>query len=66
MGQSRRLQQVLYGRRKLKLLKDNFTKILSLPGFFEINTSNFQEMFLDIFKIFCHKEFLKYFKKNLH
>ena len=30
--------------------KNYFTKILSPPRFFEINTSNFQEMFLDIFK----------------
>ena len=29
--------------------KDYFTKILSPPRFFEINTSIFQEMFLDIF-----------------
>ena len=35
--------------------KDYFTKILSPPRFFEINTSNFQEMFLDIFKKFCQR-----------
>ena len=29
--------------------KDYFTKNLPLPTFFEINTLNFQEMFLDIF-----------------
>ena len=29
--------------------KDYFIKILSPPRFFEINTSNFQEMFLIIF-----------------
>ena len=39
--------------------KDYFNKILSFPRFFEINTLNFQEMFLDIFKKFCWKEFLK-------
>ena len=32
-----------------------FTKILSPPRLFEINTSNFQEMFFDIFKKFCRK-----------
>ena len=37
--------------------KDYFTKILSPPRFFEINTSNFQEMFLKIFKKFCGKKF---------
>ena len=30
--------------------KDYFTKILSPPRFFEINTSNFKKTFLDIFK----------------
>ena len=35
--------------------KDYFTKIISPPRFFEINTSNFQEMFLDIFKKICQK-----------
>ena len=35
--------------------KDYFTKILSSPRFFEINTSNFQEMFLDIFRKICRK-----------
>ena len=29
--------------------KDCFTRILSSPRFFEINTSNFLEIFLDIF-----------------
>ena len=42
---------------------DYFTKNLSSPTFFEINTSNFQEMFNDIFKKFCRKEFLKTLKK---
>ena len=37
--------------------KDYFTKILSSPRFFKINTSNFQEMFLDIFKKFFRKGF---------
>ena len=37
---------------------DYFTKNLS-STFFEITTSNFQEMFLDIFRKFCQKEFLK-------
>ena len=36
---------------------DYFTKNLFPPMLFEINTSNFQEMFLDIFKKFCWKEF---------
>ena len=36
---------------------DYFTKNLSPPRFFDINTLNFQEMFLDIFKNFCRKEF---------
>ena len=35
--------------------KDYFTKILSPPRFFGINTSNFQETFLDIFKKICRK-----------
>ena len=39
--------------------KDYFTKNLSPPTFFEINTSNFQEMFLGIFIKFCGKVFLK-------
>ena len=43
--------------------KDYFTKILSSPRFFEINTSNFQEMFLDIFRKFCRKRFKKFLKK---
>ena len=42
--------------------KDYFTKNLSSPRFFEINTSNFQKMFLDIFKKFFRKK--KYLKKN--
>ena len=37
--------------------KDYFTKILSSPRFFELETSNSQRMFLDIFKKFCHKQF---------
>ena len=39
--------------------KDYFTKILSSPRLLEINTSNFQEMFLDIFKKFCRKKLKK-------
>ena len=39
--------------------KDYFTKNLSASTFFEINTSNLQEMFLDLFKKFCRKEFQK-------
>ena len=39
--------------------KNYFTKILSPPRFFEINTSNFQEMFLDIFKKSVGREFKK-------
>ena len=39
---------------------DYFTKNLSSPTFFEITTSSFQEMFLDIFRKFCCKEFKKY------
>ena len=39
---------------------DYFTKNLSSSTLFEITTSNFQEMFLDIFIKFCRKEFLKY------
>ena len=42
---------------------DYFTKNLSPPRFFQINTSNFQEMFLDIFKKFCLKELKRYFEK---
>ena len=38
---------------------DYFTKNLSPPRFLEINTSNFQQMFLDIFKKFSQKEFFK-------
>ena len=38
---------------------DFFTKNLSSPTFFEINTSNFQEMFLNIFKKFCRKKLKK-------
>ena len=38
---------------------DYFTKNLSTPRFFKINTSNFQEMFLDIFENFCQKELKK-------
>ena len=37
--------------------KDYFIKILSPPSFFELETSNFQEMILNIFKKFCLKEF---------
>ena len=33
--------------------------------FFEISTSNFQEMFLDIVKEFRRKDFLKINKKKL-
>ena len=40
--------------------KDYFFKILSPPRFFEINTSNFQKMFLDILK----KIAIKNKKKN--
>ena len=36
---------------------DYFTKNLSSPTFFEITTSNFQKMFLDIFRKFLQKEF---------
>ena len=43
---------------------DNFTKNLSPPRFFEIDTSNFQEMLLDIFKKFCQKFFFKYIKEH--
>ena len=35
---------------------DYFTKNLSFPMFFEITTSNFQKMFLAIFRKFCQKE----------
>ena len=35
--------------------KKYFTKILSSPRFFEINTSNFQEMILNIFIKICRK-----------
>ena len=59
-SQSQRLQQVPYGRHKLKTAKkDYFTKILSSPRFFEINTSNSQKTFHDIFIKFCRKEFQK-------
>ena len=62
-GQSPRLQQVPYGWRKLKLQKkDYFTKSLLSPTGFKINTSNLQEMFLDIFKNFCNKSLLKTIK----
>ena len=37
--------------------KDYFTRNLSSPMFFEINTSMFQEVFLDILKKLCRKEF---------
>ena len=37
------------GRQK----KDYFTKNIPSPTFFEINTANFQEMFLEIFLKFC-------------
>ena len=57
-GQSRRLQQVPYEAQTKTAKKDYFTKILS-PRFFEINTSNFQEMFLDIFKKSVEREFEK-------
>ena len=49
---------------------DYFTKNLSPPMFFEINTLNFQEIFHDIFKKNCRKEFKKskpkknYYKKT--
>ena len=43
---------------------DCFTKNLFPPTDFEINTSNFQEIFLDIFKKFRLKEFKKIYKKN--
>ena len=42
---------------------DYFTKNLSTPRFFKINTSNFQEMFLDIFENFCQKELKKKLNK---
>ena len=60
-GQSRRLQQVPYGRRKLKLQKKKTIslKIYLLIRFFEINTLNFQEMFLIILRIFYQKDFAK-------
>ena len=38
---------------------DYFTKNLFPTTFFEINTSNFQETFLDMLKKFCRKEFQK-------
>ena len=44
--------------------KDYFTKILSPPRFFEINTSNFQEMILDILRKFYRKNFFKNLKNN--
>ena len=44
--------------------KDYFIKILSPPRFFEIFTSNFQEMLFDIFKKFHQKFFLKIEKKE--
>ena len=44
--------------------KDYFTKILYPPRLFEINTSNFQEMFLDIFISSVRKDFKKLQKKN--
>ena len=37
--------------------KDYFTKNLSPLTFFKINTSNFQEMFLNIFRKFCLRDF---------
>ena len=70
-GQSQWLQQVPHWRRKLTKTAtlDYFNKNLSSPRFFEINTSNFQEMFLDIFKKFCQKELkkiiIKINKKNV-
>ena len=39
--------------------KDFFTKNLSFPNFFEINTSNFPEMFLAVFRKFSWKIFFK-------
>ena len=42
--------------------KDYFTKSISLPTIFEINTSNFQEMILSIFKKLCYKKFFKCIK----
>ena len=47
----------LWEAQNITVKKDYFTKILSSPRFFEINTSNFQEMFLGMFKKFCQKEF---------
>ena len=47
------------GGTKKTAKKDYFTKNLSSLMIFEINTSNFQEMFLAIFRKFCLKEFLK-------
>ena len=44
---------------------DYFTKNISPPRFFEINTSNFQEISLDIFLKICQKGILKkLIKKN--
>ena len=43
--------------------KDYSTKILSPPRFFELETSNFQEMLLDMLKKCCRKEFEKIIKK---
>ena len=51
---------------KTKTEKINcFTKNLSPPMFFEIKTSNFQEMFLDILKNSIGQDFEKIIKKNL-
>ena len=45
--------------------KDYFTKKISSLTFFEINTSNFQEIFLAIFRKFCGKESKQKVKKKL-
>ena len=41
--------------------KDYFTKNLSSPTFFEINTSNFQEMFNNIFIKYVGRNLKNYF-----
>ena len=43
----------------VKLKKDYFTKNLSPPTFLKQFTSNFQEMFLAIFRNICRKQFKK-------
>ena len=41
---------------------DYYTKNLSSPTFFEITTSKFQEVFLEIFRKFHQKEFQQNYK----